>query len=80
MYWFSGEYCIFVRILNESPKINCDSSVSKYNGTFFVNKFSIISTPLVIAYNHFFSNPVGCIRINHTLNTYNIYFVTFVPI
>ena len=59
---------------------NCDSSVSKYNGTFFVKKFSIIPTPLIVANNYFFSNSVGCIRINHTLNTYNIYSVAFITI
>ena len=71
---------IFVRILKESPNTNCDSSVSKYNGTFFVNKFSIISTPLIIAYNYFFTDSITCIRINHTLYTYYIYLVAFVPI
>ena len=33
---------ILVRISNESPTTSCDSLVSKYNGTFFINKLSII--------------------------------------
>ena len=87
---------ILVRILNESPTTNCDSSVSKYNGTFFINKLSIIFllvlqskmirllantlTLLIITYYYFFSNPIRSIRINHTLNAYNIYFITFISI
>ena len=39
-----------------STCINCDSSVSKKNGTFFVNKFSIISTLLIITNDYFFAN------------------------
>ncbi len=41
---------------------------------------AIIPAPLIIAYNHFFANSVGCIGINHALNTYNIYSVAFITI